>query len=53
MAIVDYSQAIKLNSDYALAYYWRCVAYRKLGQHTQAEADYDRAVALNPGLASS
>ena len=47
-AITDYTQAIRLNPDYADAYYNRGVAKSDLGQHFAAIADYDIAIRLNP-----
>ena len=47
-AITDYTQAIRLNPDYADAYYNRGNAKSKLGQHFAAIADYDIAIRLNP-----
>ena len=47
-AITDYTQAIRLNPDYADAYYNRGNAKYHLGQHFAAIADYDIAIRLNP-----
>ena len=47
-AITDYTQAIRLNPDYASAYYNRGNAKSNLGQHFAAIADYDIAIRLNP-----
>ena len=47
-AITDYTQAIRLNPDYAIAYYNRGVAKSDLSQHFAAIADYDIAIRLNP-----
>ena len=47
-AITDYTQAIRLNPDYADAYYNRGIAKSNLGQHFAAIADYDIAIRLNP-----
>ena len=47
-AITDYTQAIRLNPDYANAYNNRGLAKSNLGQHFAAIADYDIAIRLNP-----
>ena len=47
-AITDYTQAIRLNPDYASAYYNRGNVKYHLGQHFAAIADYDIAIRLNP-----
>jgi tetratricopeptide (TPR) repeat protein len=43
MAVSDYNEAIRLDSDYAVAYYNRGVAYRNQGKNAKAQADCDRA----------
>ena len=52
-AIADYTQAIRLNPDYALAYYNRGVAKNRLGQHLAAIADFDTAIRLKPDFADA
>ncbi|MCB9460989.1 MAG: tetratricopeptide repeat protein [Anaerolineaceae bacterium] len=52
-AIRDYSEAIRLNPQYAYAYNNRGVAYRNLEQYEQAIADYDQAIQLDPQYASA
>ena len=52
-AIADFDTAIRLEPDYALAYYNRGVAKRKLGQLNAAIADYDTAIQLKPDLAEA
>ena len=47
-AITDYTQAIRLNPDYADAYNNRGIAKSDLGQYFAAIADYDIAIRLNP-----
>ncbi|HEX3484039.1 MAG TPA: tetratricopeptide repeat protein, partial [Micropepsaceae bacterium] len=47
-AILDYSQAIYLNSNFALAYSNRGAAYEALGRIELALQDYDKAIALAP-----
>ena len=52
-AIADYTQAIRLNPDYALAYYSRGIAKSRLEKHYAAIADYDMAIRLKPDDASA
>jgi tetratricopeptide (TPR) repeat protein len=40
-------------SDQALAYHWRGAEYLKLGEDDRAIADFDRALALDPNLATA
>ena len=50
-AIFEYTQAIRLDPDDALAYINRGNAKRKLGQHRAAISDYDTAIRLKPDYA--
>ncbi len=52
-AIREYSAAIALKPDYAVAYYNRGHAYEYLGEHQQAIADFDKAIALKPDVAAA
>ena len=52
-AITDYTQAIRLNPDYADAYNNRGNAKSNLSQHFAAIADYDIAIRLNPDYATA
>lgn len=52
-ALADYSQAIKLNPGYALAYYSRARVEQSLGQVDAAQADYGKALELQPGFTSA
>ena len=52
-AIADYDIAIRLNPDYATAYYNRGNVKGDLGQHFAAIADYDIAIRLNPDYAKA
>jgi len=47
-AIQDFTEAIELDPDYALAYFKRAVAFRILGDYEQAIADYDQAIRIDP-----
>jgi tetratricopeptide (TPR) repeat protein len=40
-------------SDQALAYHWRGAEYLKVGEDARAVADFDRALALDPNLATA
>ena len=44
--IADYTEAIRINPDYALAYYNRATAYQELGDADKAAADFARAKEL-------
>ena len=50
-AIADYTKAIELDPDFAVAYNTRGFAYANSGDLEQAIADYDKAIELNPDLA--
>ena len=45
-AIADYTEAIRLNPEYAAAYYNRGVVYEKQGKQAEADADYAKAEEL-------
>ena len=47
-AIDELNEAIRLNPQFAEAYYNRGIAYYDLGQHERAIEDFDEAVRLNP-----
>jgi tetratricopeptide (TPR) repeat protein len=47
-AIASYSQAIKLNPNYALAYNNRGFAYLYTGDYDRAISDLDKSIARNP-----
>ena len=50
-AIVDYTKAIQLKPDYAIAYNNRGVAYHLKEEYEAAIADYTKAIDLNPNYA--
>ena len=52
-AIADFDRAIKLNPDYAEAYYYRGEAKRLLGNRTSAIADYSLAIEIKPNDAEA
>ena len=47
-AVVQYTEAIRLNPEYAEAYINRGVTYFELGQLEQSVRDYNSAIRLNP-----
>ena len=47
-AVDEYSKAIELNPNYALAYLNRGAAYQDLKQYSYAIRDYTRAIEINP-----
>src|SRR5262249_19838876 len=52
-AVADFSKAIELQPDHAVAWYNRGNAYRGLGQPAQAVADYSKAIELKPDFAEA
>ena len=48
VAIADFSKAIELKPDYAIAYYNRGLAKRRLKQYADAIKDYSKATEINP-----
>jgi tetratricopeptide (TPR) repeat protein len=49
-AMEDYSKAIRLKPDFAMAYYNRgCVFIKDPGQYNKAIEDFNKAIRLNPG----
>ena len=48
LAIADYTQALRINHDYAEAYYNRGSAYHRIGQDDLAIADFTEALRINP-----
>jgi len=51
--IAEYTEAIRLQPDFADAYYNRGVAYRGTGATDKAIADYTEAVRLKPDFADA
>jgi len=49
-AIQDFDQTIRLNPNFAEAFYDRGLAYRVLGQQNLAALDFAKARQLNPNL---
>jgi tetratricopeptide (TPR) repeat protein len=52
-AIADYEQALKLQPDYAKAYYNRGLAYYRKGDYDRAIADFTQALKLQPDYATA
>ena len=52
-AIIDYSKAIELNFNYAMAYYNRGVIKNELKDYKRAIDDYTKAIELNPNYATA
>jgi S1-C subfamily serine protease len=52
-SIQYFSQAIKLNPRYALAYFMRAYLYIQVKEYDQALANYDQVIALNPRFANA
>jgi tetratricopeptide (TPR) repeat protein len=49
-AIADYSEALRLDPQFALAFYNRSLAYRDKGDKDRAIDDYVQAILLDPSL---
>ena len=49
-ALTSYSHAIKLDPDHAGCYYHRALVYEKLGKHTLATEDQDKAKKLDHSM---
>jgi tetratricopeptide (TPR) repeat protein len=47
-AMLEYDEAIRLDPEYARAYYDRGTIYSTLGQYEQAILEYDEAIRLDP-----
>lgn len=47
-AVEEFSKAIGLNPNYAIAYYNRAIAYENIKKCTKAIEDYTRVIQLNP-----
>jgi tetratricopeptide (TPR) repeat protein len=47
-AIADYSEAIRLDPNLAVAYYYRGLAYAYDEEHDRAMADFSEAISLDP-----
>jgi tetratricopeptide (TPR) repeat protein len=49
-AITSFTEALRINSNYADAYEQRGIVYRRVSAYDQAIADFTRAVTINPKL---
>ena len=49
-AISDFTKAIEISPDFAVAYYNRGLAYFKQGNFSQASSDYNKAVEIDPNF---
>jgi tetratricopeptide (TPR) repeat protein len=49
-ALTEYTQAIQIDPNHALAYCCRGVAYYRLGDEPNAMIDYTRSIELNPNF---
>jgi tetratricopeptide (TPR) repeat protein len=49
LALADFDKAVAVKPDLASAYFYRGLANHIGGRFTQAKADYDRALEINPG----
>ena len=52
-ALADYTQALELDPEYAMAYNNRGLTYGKIGKYEQALADFNRALELEPEYATA
>ena len=52
-ALADYTEAIRLDPDFAQAYYERGIVHFERGNTDEALADYTEAIRLNPGFANA
>lgn len=53
LSISYFTEAIRLNPEYAMAYYWRGDRYRKKSDFDRAIADYTEVIRLNPDFAAA
>jgi len=52
-ALKSFTEAIRLNPNYASAYFYRGYAYGELKSYDQAIAEYTQAIRLNPNYAAA
>ena len=53
LAIADFTQAIQLDSKFAIGYFCRGFAYLQINDYTQAINDFTQAIELDPNLVDS
>jgi S1-C subfamily serine protease len=47
-AVQEFSQAVRLNPNYEMAYFMRAVAYDQLREYKKALQDFDRTIEIDP-----
>jgi len=52
-AVADYTEAIRIQPDFAFAYHNRGIEHEQRGSHAEAKADFERALEIDPNLTSS
>jgi tetratricopeptide (TPR) repeat protein len=52
-AIRDFTEAIRLDPSFALAYHYRGLAYQETGDQRRNKADQEKAVRLDPTIRES
>ncbi len=52
LAVINYSEAIRLNPKFVLAYKYRAMAYAKLGKNREADEDRKQEAAINKAAES-
>jgi len=53
LAVTEFSRALLVNPDFAMAYYNRAVAYSQKGQFNKAISDYNKAIEADPKFAEA
>ena len=47
---MDFTKVIRLNPNFAVAYYNRGIAYERKGDYTRAIEDFTKAMKMNPSF---
>jgi len=50
LAVLDYSKAIEISPNEDMYYYYRGIAYSKIGSYEDAISDFSRGIDLNPSF---